>query len=59
MKLYIENLQNAGCTNGQYPSYEVRDDAGNIVKVGKTCRCRKGCSNTDDVRAYDWHGELE
>lgn len=59
--LYVERLQQPGCDNGQYPRYGIRDENGNVLQSGITCRCHKGCSNTDFV-AYDdveWVGDLE
>jgi hypothetical protein len=43
--LEVENLQNAGCTNGQYPRWWGRIDGHDVS--GVTCNCRRGCSNTD------------
>ena len=51
--LWVEHLENSGCTNGNYPAYEVLDEEGNVVQSGITCRCGRGCSGTDCIRD-DW-----
>lgn len=51
--LWVECLEEPGCTNGHYPAYELRDSEGNVVLSGVTCRCGRGCSNTDCIRD-DW-----
>jgi hypothetical protein len=51
--LEIEELENAGCNNGNYPSYTVKDQNGTIVAQGVSCRCGRGCSETDCV-VDDW-----
>ena len=47
--LVIEELENAGCNNGNYPKYEIQNEKGETIKKGITCNCHKGCSNTDNV----------
>lgn len=55
--LAVDHLDNAGCNNGNYPSYEIVDSNGNVVGGGITCRCGRGCSNTDDVSELEfWRG---
>lgn len=44
--IYIEDLQDAGCNNGNYPRYIVEFDNGH-THAGITCRCGSGCSNTN------------
>lgn len=51
--LWLEDLENPGCSNGNYPRYEIRDREGRVVQSGLTCRCGRGCSGTDCVRD-DW-----
>lgn len=51
--LCVEPLENAGCSNGNYPAYEVMDEEGTVVQFGITCRCGRGCSGTDCIRD-DW-----
>lgn len=57
LSLYIEDVD-AGCNNGQYPHYELQDSAGTVIKSGVTCKCRKGCHNTDAVADFEWAGSL-
>jgi hypothetical protein len=51
-ELKEEYWDGCGCNNGQYPRYWVLFK-GKVVREGITCRCGKGCSNTDCVRD-DW-----
>lgn len=51
--IWVEPIESAGCSNGNYPAYEVLDEAGNVVQSGITCRCGRGCSGTDCIRD-DW-----
>lgn len=53
LSLWIEDIDNPGCTNGHYPEYEIRTTSGEVVDSGVTCRCGRGCSNTDCIRD-DW-----
>lgn len=41
----IEQIENAGCNNGNYPMVNIYLDNGDIIK-GQTCRCMAGCANT-------------
>ena len=43
----IEELENPGCNNGNYPMVSVHTTNGDCH--GLTCNCRKGCANTWDV----------
>ena len=43
----IEELENPGCNNGNYPMVSVHTTNGDYH--GLTCNCRKGCANTWDV----------
>lgn len=51
--LWLEELENSSCSNGNYPKYEIRDGNGQVVQSGLTCRCGRRCSNTDCIRD-DW-----
>lgn len=51
--MWLEVLENPGCSNGSYPRYAIRDSAGRVVQAGITCRCGRGCSGTDCIRD-DW-----
>lgn len=51
--LWLEDLENTGCSNGSYPRYEIRDSEGRVAQSGFTCRCGRGCANTDCIRD-DW-----
>lgn len=53
LSLWMERLDNPGCTNGHYPAYQIRTESGDVVYAGVTCRCGRGCSNTDCIRD-DW-----
>ena len=44
----IEELENEGCNNGNYPHYAVKFNDGTMYS-GRTCRCGRGCSNTDQL----------
>ena len=50
-RLEIEEIDDPGCNNGHYPAYKLTYVyKGNEHEIsGSTCRCRKGCSNTDCV----------
>ena len=45
--IIIQELDNAGCNNGQYPKVHVTTSEGFIR--GYTCRCGKGCSGTWNI----------
>ena len=47
--LIIERLERAGCNNGQYPRWVLVDVDTKKITGGKTCGCRRGCANTDDL----------
>ena len=53
LSMWVEDMENAGCTNGNYPAYQIRTNSGEVVYAGQTCRCGRGCSNTDCIRD-DW-----
>ena len=53
LSLWMERLDNPGCTNGHYPAYQIRTESGDVVYAGQTCRCGRGCSNNDCIRD-DW-----
>lgn len=44
----VEVLEDEGCNNGKYPQWEGTDAQGALL-CGNTCRCRRGCSNTDAI----------
>lgn len=44
----IENIDNPGCNNGNYPEMVVTAEDGRVYH-GMTCRCGNGCSDTDRV----------
>lgn len=46
--LEIENLENAGCNNGNYPHYTSCTLGGHIIS-GITCNCGRGCHGMDQV----------
>ena len=43
-----EAIENAGCNNGNYPSWTGQDTLGKAM-AGMTCRCQKGCNGTDRI----------
>lgn len=47
--IVFEELENAGCNNGNYPEYTVTFDNG-MEYTGLTCRCGCGCSGTNRTR---------
>lgn len=49
LAINVEDLEGAGCDNGNYPEYKMTIDIdGKIDHIeGLTCRCRHGCSGTD------------
>lgn len=51
--LWLEDMENTGCSNGNHPRYEIRNGEGLVVQSGLTCSCGRGCSNTDCIRD-DW-----
>lgn len=55
-KLFIEEMENAGCNNGNYPAYRIEDENGNVIQSGITCNCHRGCANTDDVYGAEMAG---
>ncbi len=46
--LEIEDLDNAGCNNGNYPIFRAITFNDQEI-AGITCRCGRGCSNTTAV----------
>jgi hypothetical protein len=48
LSIDIEDMDNAGCNNGNYPEFLMKySDNGKISSFeGLTCACRKGCSGT-------------
>ena len=42
----VENLENAGCNNGNYPKMIVYFYSGSKY-IGQTCNCGKGCNGND------------
>lgn len=49
IKIEIEEIENPGCNNGNYPEYTIYFDNGEKYS-GVTCRCGAGCSGTDCIR---------
>lgn len=49
IRIEVEELENAGCNNGNYPEYVAYFDNGEKY-TGVTCRCGAGCSGTDCIR---------
>lgn len=47
-RIEVEDLENAGCNNGNYPEYTVYFDNGEKYN-GVTCRCGAGCSGMDRI----------
>lgn len=46
--LKIEEMENKGCDNGNYPSFTTMGVNGKMYS-GKVCRCQNGCSNTTKI----------
>ena len=44
--VFVEELENAGCNNGNYPEFTATLEDGTVV-TGVTCRCGNGCSGTE------------
>jgi hypothetical protein len=44
----VEDIENPGCNNGNYPGYTVTFDDGTTYE-GTTCACGMGCSETDCI----------
>ena len=52
INLHIEDLENEGCNNGNYPHWTgVNAETGEKIS-GQTCRCLAGCSGLDRLE-YD------
>lgn len=45
-KIYVDDVENLGCTNGVHTPYEIILDDGRKV-TGETCRCGNGCCGAD------------
>ena len=43
--VYVEEMENAGCNNGNYPHVQIELSNGETLR-GYTCRCGRGCSET-------------
>jgi len=45
----VEEEDNPGCNNGNYPHFRMALNCDGRLEFydGNTCRCHKGCSNTD------------
>lgn len=43
--IQVEDLENAGCNNGNYPRVTITLDTGEVLE-GHTCGCTRGCSRT-------------
>ena len=56
VKIDIEQLENAGCSNGNYPKYTIFMDNG-FKAHGRTCNCGRGCSGQDITPSI--HAEFE
>jgi hypothetical protein len=49
----VEYLENAGCNNGKYPTWSgINAETGETIS-GITCRCGRGCANTDYLKSVD------
>ena len=48
IRIEVEEIENAGCNNGNYPGYTVYFDNGEKY-TGVTCRCGAGCNGTDSI----------
>ena len=48
IKIEFEQMDNAGCNNGNYPEYTVSFDDGTGY-TGITCRCGRGCHGLDRI----------
>jgi hypothetical protein len=44
-----EEMENAGCNNGNYPEWAGLDAETGDALSGDTCRCHSGCSGTDQI----------
>ena len=51
--VYIEDLENPGCNNGNYPRFTAINAATGEKVVGQTCNCLAGCSSMDRLEDYD------
>ena len=56
LNLEIEDLENAGCNNGNYPTWTGTSAETGQKISGVTCRCGSGCSNTDRI---EWEGFVD
>ena len=56
LEVKIEDMENAGCTNGNYPDVKIITTVGSYY--GKTCRCGHGCSNTLRIDHGGWEGDI-
>lgn len=50
--IFVEDLDNAGCNNGNYPDVAIELDNGEKLEA-VTCRCGNGCSNTANINAVE------
>ena len=44
-KIRVEDIENPGCNNGNYPRFYLEFENG-AYYYGRTCNCERGCSNT-------------
>lgn len=51
--LEIEYPDNAGCNNGVYPRWTGINAKTGQPMSGVTCRCGRGCANTDAIVRID------
>lgn len=54
----IEDLENEGCNNGNYPECTITFEYGTEY-VGYTYRCGNGCSGTLNINAVNIGDEFE
>lgn len=47
LEINVEDMDNAGCNNGNYPSVTIKTNHGDWH--GDTCNCERGCSGTWNI----------
>lgn len=57
-RIEVEELENEGCNNGNYPECTIEFEDGTDY-VGYTCRCGNGCSGTLNINAVNIGDEFE
>ncbi len=47
LEISVEDMDNAGCNNGNYPMVTIKTNHGDWH--GDTCNCHRGCSGTWNI----------